>query len=46
MKQDQSPATVMYKTLPDGDLVACFAFLIAGLLAIVASMVCHDRWMG
>jgi hypothetical protein len=31
--------------LPDGDMVACIAYLIAGPLAITASMAAHERWM-
>jgi hypothetical protein len=36
---------VLYKALPDGDTVACIAYLIAGPLAITASMAAHERWM-
>jgi len=36
---------VLYKALPDGDLLACAAYLLAGPLAIVSSMLAHNRWM-
>jgi len=36
---------VLYKALPDGDWIACLAYLIAGPLAITASMAAHRKWM-
>lgn len=36
---------VLYKALPDGDLLACAAYLVAGPFGIIASMWAHDRWM-
>lgn len=36
---------VLYKVLPDGDSIACIAYLIAGPLAITASMWVHKHYM-
>ena len=36
---------VLYKFVPQADWLEVFAYLTAGPLAIVASMVCHERWM-
>jgi len=36
---------VLYKALPDGGLLACSAYLIAGPLGITASMWAHNRFM-
>jgi len=35
---------VLYKALPDGDLLACAAYLTAGPLAITASMWAHGHY--
>lgn len=36
---------VLYKYVPDANLLEVIAYLIAGPLAIVASMVAHGKWM-
>jgi len=36
---------VLYRVLPNADALTMAAFLIAGPLAITASMYAHDRWM-
>jgi len=35
---------VLYKALPDGDMAACTAYLVAGPLAIVTSMWAHGHY--
>jgi len=35
---------VLYKVLPDSDAITAVAFLLAGPLAITASMYAHSRW--
>ena len=35
---------VLYKILPDGDLLTCAAFLVAGPLAITSSMWAHGHY--
>ena len=36
---------VLYKFVPQADWLEVCAYLTAGPLAIVASMICHERWM-
>ena len=36
---------VLYKFVPQANLIEVCAYLTAGPVAIVAAMYCHERWM-